>query len=281
MAHLNARQRTIIIAVCSLLGKTTPSLTFAVPTAMKVSTVLLVFLLLAVDFIDATREAKETKDARDASLGQRELNRKSNEKPHFVHIALDPFSGNGTTPIPIDSDGQLVEPGSTVILLEENLGGTASYYYKSDYVKHVDIVAVITGSCTVVRSVREIPPQNRVVLTFTSHCNVCVTYKDEQCVESLPRRRELWEEEHDCTDPACGLITATGDIYSTYDVFGNGAGPILLDSKGKLAITGGAHDLNSVIGGIYDMYHDGRWNMVMNVPLTREAACKFRDYEYK
>lgn len=112
---------------------------------------------------------------------------------------------------------------------------------------------------------------------FTSHCTVCLTYKDE-CAGSVLGRRDPWEEE-DCSHPACGFITANGDILSTYQL-GN-SGPVLLDSKARLLITGGAHDLSLNIGGLYDMYHDGQWNMVIKVPLTKKASCKLQEYEFQ
>jgi hypothetical protein len=211
-------------------------------------------------------EAKEDQEV------QRGLGRNDKEKAHFVHIELEPFSGEGTTPIPIDSDGFLVEPGSTVLLLERNLPGTATYHY-SDGIKKVFIDAVITGSCTVVK--QEALSSDSVL--FTSHCTVCVTYKDE-CAASVLGRRDLWKEE-DCSHPACGLITANGDILSKYQL-GNFA-PVLLDSEARLLVTGGAHDLSLNIGGIYDMYHDGQWNMVIKVPLTKEASCKLQEYEFQ
>lgn len=53
-----------------------------------------------------------------------------------------------------------------------------------------------------------------------------------------------------------------------------------MESDARLLITGGAFDLHNTIGGIYDMYHDGKWNMVMKVPLTKEASCKLQEYEF-
>lgn len=247
-------------------------------TMKKCIRLVIVLSFLALSFVDAesvdqqqhgTDEANAAIDALLREEGHRELEK---EKPHFVYISLDPFSGNGSIPIPIDSQGFLVEPGSTVVLLEQNLPGTATYHY-SDWVKKIDIIAVMTGSCTVVDAVG---PLRGPETSFVSHCTVCVTYKDE-CAESALGRRELWKDD-DCSHPACGFITATGDIFSSYE-FG-AFGPVLVDSEARLLITGGAYDLNNVIGGLFDMYHDGQWNMKLKVPLTKEASCKLQDREF-
>lgn len=197
------------------------------------------------------------------------------DKPHFIHISLSPFSGEGTTPVPIDSDG-FIEPGATVLLLERDLSGTATYYYDdSKDIKEVSIVAQITGSCTIVNEEALSP----VEVVYTSHCSVCVSYRDE-CAASATRR-ELWGGKDKCSHPARGVITATGDILSHYLFDGTPPlGVSLQESSARLIITGGTHDAHAVNGGVYDMSHDGRWNMIMKIPLTKEAACKLQEYEY-
>jgi len=196
------------------------------------------------------------------------------EKPHFVHISLDPFTGEGTFPVPIDSDS-FIDPGATVVLLERDLTGTATYYYgDSKDTKEASIAAQITGSCTVVGQ-DVIGPQENV---YTSHCTVCVSYLDE-CAASASRR-ELWGRKSKCSHSARASITATGDILSRYLIDGvtPPLGVSLVDSEARLVITGGTHDLRSANSGIFEMKNDGRWNMVMKVPLNAEAACKLQEY---
>jgi hypothetical protein len=199
----------------------------------------------------------------------------SKAKPHFVQISLDPFSGKGTTPIPIDSD-RFIDAGATVILLENGLTGTATYYYgESKGTKDVPIIAQITGSCTIVNE----EPVGPLEVVYTSHCTVCISYLDECAVSEL--RSDLWAGKAKCSHDARGVITATGDILSRYLFDGSPPlGVSLLDSEARLVITGGTHDLQSAIGGTYDMYNDGKWNMIMRVPLNIEAACKLQEYEF-
>lgn len=238
---------------------------------MKLSNLLLVLSVAATSFVVGAKD--------DAVQLDRELRRKkmSTEKPHFIHIMLSPFSGEGTNPIPIDSDGAFIAPGATVVLLEHDLSGTATYYYDDpEDTKQVSIVAQITGSCTIVNE----EALSSVEVLFTSHCTVCVSYVDEQCAASA-KRRELWGGNGGCSHPARGVITATGDILSRYLFDGTPPlGVSLQDSSARLVVTGGTHDAHAANSAVYDMIHDGKWNMVMKIPLTEEAAGKLQDYEY-
>lgn len=188
---------------------------------MKFSSYVFVLSVAASVFVEAKADpsqiqhgGEEDTEAINTLLGdedQRGLrrNNRCGDKHHFVHIRLDPFSGTGTMPVPIDSDG-FIEPGATVLLLEQDLLGTATYHdYDSKYTKEVSIIAQLTGSCTIVNQERLSP----VETVFTSHCTVCITYQDVCAVYSS--QRALWEEKK-CVHPARGFITATGDIFSRY-----------------------------------------------------------------
>ena len=82
-----------------------------------------------------------------------------------------------------------------------------------------------------------------------------------------------------CSDAARGVITATGDALSRHSCVLGEAPPLgapLADSEARLAIAGAARNLQSATGGIFDAHRDGRWSMIVKVPLSAEAACKLR-----
>jgi hypothetical protein len=76
-------------------------------------------------------------------------------------------------------------------------------------------------------------------------------------------------------------VTASGDLFSHWQ-YNSNVNPFdvtLLGTEAHLAVTGAFYDLSGAeSGGWFSFVHDGKWNLELKVPLTKEAACELQEY---